>query len=198
MSASAVHAGVLHRVRRVPTVDGFSIAVGASGADKDPAVVIFAKRRGFGAYDAVCRRLHLARFRTAVIEFHPRLDTKSVIGVLGAFGIPWALLVADGAGGELAWTLAATRPERFKGLVAINCGHPCVPDVTGVVVDDRCPPVEINTTMLVDTSAPPAVAHATSRHVYGEFRVAQLVDGGDVQYSSAQVAAEIVLRAYSW
>ena len=198
MSASAVHAGVLPRVRRVHTIDGFSVAVGVSGADKDPAVVIFANRRGFGAYDAVCRRLHLARFRTAVIGFHPRLDTRSVIGVLGALGIPWALLVAEGAGGELAWTLAATRPERFKGLVAINCGHPCVPDVTGVVVDDRCPPVEINTTMMFDTSARRATAHATSRHVYGEFRVAQLVDGGDVQNSSAQVAAEIVPRACSW
>jgi pimeloyl-ACP methyl ester carboxylesterase len=198
MSGAPTQRKAREGLRCVPTIDGYSVAVGVSGPDFGPAVVMFANRPGFGACEAVCRRLHIAMFRTIVISADPRLNAKSVIGVLDTLKIRWALLVAGRIGGGLAWTLAATHPERFKGLVAINHGHPCVPDITGVICDSRCFPVEINTTMLVDTPARHNVARATSRYVYGEFRVAQLLDGRDAEDYTSQLAAEVVLRAYSW
>lgn len=102
-----------------------------------------------GAYDAVCHRLHTAALRTLVIPPDSRLTGTSVVGVLDTLGVGWALLVGDRAGGELAWEVAATRLDRFIGLVVIDCGHPRVADAAGVIRDVRCPPVGMNTTALV-------------------------------------------------
>lgn len=198
MSAPTTQVRAQEQLHYVPTIEGLSVAVSVSGPATSPVAVMFSARRRLDADDAVLRRLHRALLRTVVIAAHPRLNTKSVISILDALDIPWALLVSGRVGGELAWNLAATRQERFNGLVAINCGHPRVPDITGVIRDNCCPPVEINTTMLVDTRARHAVARATSRYVYGEFRVAQLLDGRHRRESIAQLATEIVLRAYSW
>ena len=71
------------------------------------------------------------------------------------------ILAVELADDELAWELAATRLDRFTGLVVIDRGHPRVADLAGVVRDDHCPPVEINTTALVSNSAahsPPSLA----------------------------------------
>ncbi len=98
------------------------------------------------AYDAVCQRLHTASLRTIVIGPDPRLTAKSVVGILDALEVKWALLVGDRVGGEIAWELAATRLDRFIGLVVIDRGHPRVADQAGVIRDEQCPPVEMNTT----------------------------------------------------
>ena len=128
------------------------MSVDVAGPEKGSVVVVLgAAHHSPAAYDAVCQRLHTASLRTVVIAPDPRLTAKSVIGVLDALDVKWALLVGDRVGGELAWELAATRLDRFIGLVVIDRGHPRVADPTGVIRDEHCPPVEMNTTALVST-----------------------------------------------
>ncbi len=181
------------------TVDGFPVAVSVAGPEKGPVVAILgAERQAPAAYDAVCQRLHTASLRTIVIGPDRRLTPKSVLGILDTLSVPWALLVGDRAGGEIAWELAASRLDRFIGLVVIDRGHPKVADMTGVVRDEHCPPVEINTTALVSTPAARAVAKASQRFVYGDFRLVELLGRRNAQESTAQLAAEIVMRTSTW
>lgn len=181
------------------TVDGFPVPVNVSGPDKGSVVVVLgAAHPGPGAYDAVCARLHTASLRTIVIGPDPRLTAQSVVGILDTLGVRWGLLVGDRVGGELAWELAATRMDRFIGLVVIDRGHPRVADLAGVVRDEDCPPVEMNTTALVSTSATKAVAQASQRFVYGDFRLVELLGRRNAAESTAQLAAEIVMRSSTW
>ena len=181
------------------TVDGFPVPVDVTGPDKGSVVVVLgATHHAPSAYDAVCQRLHTASLRTIVIGPDPRLTAKSVVGILDALDVKWALLVGDRIGGELAWELAATRLDRFIGLVVIDRGHPCVADQAGVIRDEHCPPVEVNTTALVSTPAARAVAKASQRYVYGDFRLVDLLGRRNAQESTAQLAAEIVLRTSNW
>jgi pimeloyl-ACP methyl ester carboxylesterase len=183
----------------VLTVDGFPATVDVSGPEKGSVVVLIgAAHQNPSAYDAVCERLHTASLRTVVIAPDPRLTPKAVIGVLDSVGVRWALLVGDRSGGELAWELAATRLDRFIGLVVVDRGHPRVPDQAGVVRDDHCPPVEVNTTVLVSTPAARNVAKASQRYVYGDYRVVELLARRNAHESTAQLAAEIVLRTSTW
>lgn len=180
------------------TLDGFPVPVAVAGPEKGVVVLILGdERRSPLAYDAVCERLHTASLRTVVIGFDRRLTAKSVVGILDALGIAWAVVVGDRAGGELAWELAATKLGRFVGLVVIDRGHPRVANVEGVVVDDHCPPVEVGTTALVSSPALRKVARDSERFVYSDYR---LVDLGrrTAAESTAQLAAEIVLRTSSW
>lgn len=182
----------------ITTLDGFPVPVGVTGPEKGIVVVILGdEQRAPTAYNAVCERLHIASLRTVVIGFDPRLTPKSVVGVLDAVGIGCAVVVGDRAGGELAWELAATRLGRFVGLVAIDRGHPRVADANGVVRDEHCPPVEIGTTVLVSSAAARAAARRSQRFVYCDYRVVDL-ERRTTQESTAQLAAEIVLRASTW
>lgn len=181
------------------TVDGFPIPISVAGPEQGPVVVVLsAAQRALSAYDAVCQRLHTAALRTLVIGPDPRLTVKSVIGILDSLDIQWGVLVGDRAGGELAWELAASRLDRFTALVAIDRGHPRVADIDGVIRDEHCPPVEIDTTALVSSRAAAEVAQASQRFVYGDFRVVDLLGRRNVQESTAQLAAEIVLRTSTW
>jgi len=181
------------------TVDGFPIPVDVSGPEKGPVVVVLgAAHHATTAYDAVCQRLHTASLRTIVIGADRRLTAKSVIGILDALKVQWGVLVGDRVGAELAWELAATRLDRFVGLVVIDRGHPRVADLTGMIRDEHCPPVEMNTTALVSTPAARAVARASQRYVYGDFRLVELLARRNAQESTAQLAAEIVLRTSTW
>ncbi|MET0456232.1 MAG: alpha/beta hydrolase [Mycobacterium sp.] len=183
----------------VHTVDGFPATVDVSGPEKGSVVVLLgAANQGPGAYDAVCERLHTASLRTVVIAPDPRLSAKAVIGILDTLGVRWALLVGDRVGGELAWELAATRLDRFIGLVVVDRGHPRVADQAGAIRDEACPPVEMNTTALVSTPAARAVARASQRYVYGDFRVVELLGRRNAHESTAQLAAEIVMRTSTW
>lgn len=103
----------------VLTVDGFPATVDVSGPEKGSVVVLIgAARQNPAAYAAVCERLHTASLRTVVIGPDPRLTPKAVVGILDSVGVRWALLVGDRGGGDLAWELAATRLDRFIGLVS--------------------------------------------------------------------------------
>src|SRR3954465_7583656 len=114
------------------TVDGFGVPVDVAGPDKGSVVVVLgAAHHAPSAYDAICQRLHTASLRTVVIGPDPRLTAKSVVGILDALDVKWALLVGDRIGGELAWELAATRLDRFIGLVVIDRGHPGVAALPG-------------------------------------------------------------------
>jgi pimeloyl-ACP methyl ester carboxylesterase len=180
------------------TLDGFPVPVAVAGPEKGAVVVILGdEQRAPVAYDAVCERLHTASLRTVVIGLDRRLTPKSVVGILDALGIGWAVVVGDRAGAELAWELVATRLGRFVGLVVIDRGHPRVADSNGVVRDEQCPPVETGTTVLVSSPAARAVARASQHYVYAEYRVVDLARR-TVQESTAQLAAEIVLRTTTW
>ncbi|HET7739557.1 MAG TPA: alpha/beta hydrolase, partial [Mycobacterium sp.] len=157
-----------------------------------------AAHQGPAAYDGVCQRLHTASLKTVVIGPDPRLSAKAVVGILDTLGVRWALLVGDRLGGELAWELAATRLDRFIGLVVVDRGHPRVADQTGLIRDNACPPVEVNTTALVSSPAARSVAKASQRFVYGDYRVVELLGRRSAQESTAQLAAEIVMRTSTW
>jgi pimeloyl-ACP methyl ester carboxylesterase len=181
------------------TLDGFPVPVAVAGPDKGVVVVILGdEQRGPAAYEAVCERLHTASLRTVVIGPDPRLTPKSVVGILDALGIGWAVVVGDRAGAELAWLLAATRLGRFVGLVAIDRGHPRVPDPDGVIRDRDCPPVEIATTVLVSSPAARVMARDSQRYIYADYRMVDLLGRRNAQESTAQLAAEIVMRTSTW
>ena len=55
-----------------------------------------------------------------------------------------------------------------------------------------------NTTVLVSTPAARAVAKASQRYVYGDFRLVEMPGRRNAGDSTAQLAAEIVLRTSSW
>lgn len=122
------------------TVDGFPIQVCDTGPEQGSVVVLLcAAQRAPGAYEAVCERLHTASLRTIVVGPDPQLTPKSVVGILDVLDISWGVLVGDRTGGEVAWELAATRLDRFTGLVVIDRGHPRVADQAGVIRDRDCP-----------------------------------------------------------
>ncbi|MGE2718694.1 alpha/beta fold hydrolase [Mycolicibacterium celeriflavum] len=181
------------------TVEGITVPVDVAGPDKGSVVVVLgAGHQPLAAYEAVCQRLHTASLRTVVVPPDPRLTAKSVVALLDALDVKWALLVGDRVGGELAWELAATRLDRFIGLVVIDRGHPRVADAAGVIRDEHCPPVEMNTTALVSTPAARAVAKASQRYVYGDYRMVDLLGRRNAAESTAQLAAEIVMRTSTW
>jgi pimeloyl-ACP methyl ester carboxylesterase len=181
------------------TVDGIPVQVGVTGPEKGPYVVVLGRaQHAPAAYDAVCQRLHTASVRTVVIGHDPRLHPKAVVGLLDALDVRWGVLVGDRAGAELAWELAATRLDRFTGLVVVDRGHPRVPDPNGVIRDEDCPPVEINTTALVSNPAARAMAKASQRYVYSDYRLVEFTGRRNAAESTAQLAAEIVLRTSTW
>ena len=181
------------------TIDGFPIPVDVAGPDNGALVVLLAAaQHPLASYDGICSRLHTASLRTIVIGSDPRLTPKSVIGILDSLDVRCGVLVGDRTGADNAWELAATRPDRFTGLVVLDRGHPCAPDLAGVVRDERCPPVEINTTVLVSSRATASVANESVRYVYGDYRLVTLPGRRSAQDFTAQFAMEIVLRASTW
>lgn len=149
------------------------------------------------AYEIVRQRLHLARLRTVVIPAHPELTAKSAVDILDRLRITSGILVGDRAGGELAWDVAAAEQERFTGLVAIDVGHPRVPDAQRMVRDEDCPAVHVDTTVLVSTRAAHGRARASRRYVQGEFRLVELAGPRKSGHFATQLATEIVLRSFS-
>ncbi|WP_197380949.1 alpha/beta hydrolase [Mycolicibacterium mengxianglii] len=183
----------------IPTVEGFPIPVEVAGPERGPAVALLAAEGvGPAAYESVCTRLHTANLRTVVLGADSRLTPKSVLGILDVVGVRWAVVVGDRAGADLAWELAASRLDRFTGLVVVDRGHPRVPDITGAVRDDDCPAVEMNTTALVSSAAARAVANASQRFVYGDYRVVDMLARRNAHEATAQLAGEIVLRTSTW
>lgn len=180
------------------TVDGFAVGVSVAGPERGPCVVILgAAQQPPAAYDALCKRLHNSAARTVVVAGDPRLQAKDVVGILDALEVPSGVLVGDRSGAELAWELAAARPERFTGLVVVDRGHPRVADSQGVIRDPDCPPVEINTTVLASSPAARAVARSSQRHVYSDFRLVEF-SRRNAETATPQLAAEIVLRTSTW
>lgn len=181
------------------TVDGVGVPVDVSGPDRGCYVVLLcAAQHPPAAYETLCKRLHTAAVRTIVIGADPRLHPKAVVAVLDAVEMPSGVLVGDRFGAELAWEVAAGRPDRFTGLVVIDRAHPRVPDPQGVVRDPECPPVEVNTTALVTTPAARAMAKASQRFVYSDYRLVEYSGRRNAEVAVAQLAAEIVLRTSTW
>jgi pimeloyl-ACP methyl ester carboxylesterase len=136
-------------IRYVTAVDGTMTEVTLSGPLEGRTVVLIDKPTDrSAACDTLRERLHVAMFRTVAIPAYPGLTAKSIVRFLDQVGIAGGLLVGDKAGAELAWDLAASYRGRFTGLVAIDRGHPAVPDIEGIVRDRTCPAVDIDTTIL--------------------------------------------------
>jgi pimeloyl-ACP methyl ester carboxylesterase len=183
-------------IRPMTAIDGSAMPVTLSGPVEGRVVIMLeATPPGTDSYDTIRERLHVAMFRTVVIRADKRLTAKSVVGLLDQLKIAGGLLVGDGVGGELAWKLAAAYRERFTGLVVVDCGHPRVPTMTGVIHDKDCPAVELDTTVLVSTRAAHFVAYASRRHVHAEFRLVELAGPRSSRHFTAQLATEIVVRA---
>lgn len=181
------------------TVDGFGVPVDVSGPDRGVYVVLLcAAQQAPAAYDALCQRLHTAAVRTVVIGADPRLDSRSVIAILDTLEVPSGVLVGDRSGAELAWEVAAARPDRFTGLVVIDRAHPRVPDPNGVIRNPDCAPVEVNTTALVTSPASRTMAKAAQRFVYSDYRLVEHTGRRSAEAATAQLAAEIVLRTSTW
>ena len=149
-------------------------------------------------YDAVCARLHTSDLRTIAFESIDGLDAPTVYTILDELGVPWANLVGCGAGADLAWQLAARGFGRVMGLVVAGRGHPAAPGADGVVADSGCPAVEIPTTVIATKELPRAVAETAGRHVWGEFRVAQVDVADPATEAAPELATEIVLRSGQW
>lgn len=183
-------------MRHIDAIDGFHVPVTLSGPAKGRVVIMFDETpANTASYDIVRERLHIAMFRTVTIPAYDGLSPKSVVGILDQLKVAGGLLVGDGAGGALAWSLAATERQRFTGLVVVDCGHPGVPDTDGTIRDRDCPAVEIDTTAMVSTRAAHAVACASRRYVHGEFRLVDLAGPKKSRHFTTQLAAEIVVRA---
>lgn len=181
------------------TVDGFGVPVDVSGPDKGCYVVLLcAANHAPAAYSALCQRLHTAAVRTIVIGADPRLHPKAVMSILDTLEVPSGVLVGDRSGAELAWEAAAARPERFTGLVVIDRPHPRVPDPEGAIRNPDCGPVEVNTTALVTSPASRAMAKASQRFVYSDYRLVEYTARRNAEAATAQLAAEIVLRTSTW
>lgn len=181
------------------TVDGSPFTVEVAGPENAGVVVLLGSVQQVpAAYDAVCQRLHTASLRTLVIAPSAQLSAVSVIGIMDALDVRWGTLVGDRVGAELAWELAANRLDRFTGLVVIDRGHPRAADEAGTVRDESCPPVEVTTTALVSTAAAAKVARASQRYVYGDYRLVELLGRRNAGESTAQLAAEIVMRTSTW
>ena len=67
-----------------------------------------------------------------------------------------------------------------------------------MIRDEHCGPVEIATTVLVSTAKSADVARAGQRFVYGDFRLVELLGRRNAGESTAQLAAEIVMRTSTW
>lgn len=181
------------------TIDGFPIPVSVAGPEVGPPVVMLAAaHHPLNAYDGVCQRMHTASLRTIVIGADLRLTPKSVLGILDSLDVQCGVLFGDRVGAENAWELAAARPDRFTGLVVLDRGHPRVPDLAGVISDERCPPVEVNTTALVSSGATAVLARTSQQFVYGDYRVVELPARRNAADFTAQLSMEIVLRASTW
>lgn len=181
------------------TIDGVGVPVAVSGPDKGFHVVLIGAAQNPSApYDALCDRLHTAAVRTIVIGADQRVSAKSIIAILDALEVPSGVLVGDRAGAELAWELAAARPDRFTGLVVVDRSHPGVADPEGVVRDSECPPVEVNTTAMVTNPVARGMARAGQRFVYGDYRLVECNTRRSTEVATAQLAAEIVLRTSTW
>ena len=181
------------------TVDGFGVPVDVSGPDRGIYVVLLcAAQHAPAAYEPLCERLHTAAVRTVVIGADPQMHTKSVIAILDTLEVPSAVLVGDRFGAELAWEVAAARPDRFTGLVVIDRAHPRVGDPHGVIRNPDCAPVEVNTTALVSSPASRAMAKEGQRFVYSDYRLVDYAGRRNAAVATAQLAAEIVLRSSTW
>ncbi|MGC0363561.1 pimeloyl-ACP methyl ester carboxylesterase [Rhodococcus sp. 27YEA15] len=143
-------------------------------------------------YDDVCERLHNSDLRTVAVESIENLDERTAVVLLNELNIAWVNLVGRGAGADLAWLLAARQFGRFASLISVDRGHPSVDGVDGV------PAVEVPTTIVVG-SAGRALADASGRFVYSDFRVTEIPGANDVVVDApAELATEIVLRTSPW
>ncbi|MDQ4084456.1 MAG: alpha/beta hydrolase [Actinomycetota bacterium] len=68
--------------------------------------------RGYGSSDKTPR------------GYDPATLARDVVGTIRSLGAGDAVLVGQGWGGYIAWTVAALHPERVRGLVPVAAAHP--------------------------------------------------------------------------
>ncbi|WP_414449720.1 alpha/beta fold hydrolase [Burkholderia sp. 22PA0099] len=77
-------------------------------------------RAGFRAVAPDLRGYGLTDSPDAVDAFDIRHLVADMVGVLDALDVPQAIIVGSDWGATVAWQAAATRPDRFRGVVALG------------------------------------------------------------------------------
>lgn len=174
------------------TVPAGDLVLRVDGPDSGHAVMFLpASSDAVDSFDHIAERLVTSDLRTVVIEPSVlELGDADLLAVLDALKLAWVNLVGRGEGADLAWSLAARTFGRVSSLVVIDRGHPAVRE-------EACPAVELRTTMVVADPAAQPDASASSRFVYGDYRVITL-DAADPEAASAALATEIVMRTSAW
>jgi len=168
------------------------LTVRIDGPDSGHAVLLLpADDDGADVFDDTAARLTTSDLRTVTLEPGVSPNDTDLVALLDALGLPWVNLVGRGEGADRAWSLAARTFGRVSSLVVIDRGHPAVRD------DSGCPAVELRTTMVVVDPTFAEEASATSRYVYGDYRVVTL-DSSTPDAAAAALATEIVMRTSAW
>ncbi|NIL79054.1 alpha/beta fold hydrolase [Rhodococcoides kroppenstedtii] len=178
--------------KQTVSVPAGDVEVRVDGPDSGHAVLLLPGSTGAPeSFDDTASRLTTSDLRTIVVEPGVALGDSDLIALLDALGLPWVNLVGRGDGADRAWSLAARTFGRVSSLVVIDRGHPAVHG------DTSCPAVELRTTMVVTDPSAQDDASASSRYVYGDYRVMPL-DTTDPSAAAAALATEIVMRTSAW
>jgi len=182
------------------TVDGFPVPVDVAGPDKGSVVVVLgAAHHAPAAYDAVCQRLHTASLRTIVVGPDPAADRqvggrhpRRARGEMGAAGRrPHRRRTGMGvgrdpvgpvhrAGGDRPRSSARRRPHRGDPRRTLPAGG----DEHHRAGQHTC-----------RAGRSPRPASATCTATSG---LSTCSAGATHRESTAQLAAEIVLRTSNW
>lgn len=174
------------------SVPAGNVVVRVDGPDAGHAVLLLPDTSAApDSFDDTASRLTTSDLRTVVVEPGVGLGDNDLIALLDALKMPWVNLVGRGDGADRAWSLAARTFGRVSSLVVIDRGHPAVHG------DSTCPAVELRTTMVVTEPSAQEAASASSRYVYGDYRVMPL-DTGDPAAAAAALATEVVMRTSAW
>lgn len=173
------------------TLPSGDLVVRLDGPDSGHAVLLLpAADDAADSFDDTATRLTTSDLRTVVLEPGADPSDTDLIALLDMLGLPWVNLVGRGAGADRAWSLAARTFGRVSSLVVIDRGHPATRG-------ESCPAVELRTTMVVADPTFRDDASASSRYVYGDYRVITL-DAADPDAAAAALATEIVMRTSAW
>lgn len=168
-------------------------SVRAGGQPKAPAVLLITDAgEPAASYDNVAERLHNSGLRTLTVASDGGLTGDDAAALLDSLGVQWAHVVGVGAGGAIAWQLAANYFGRAASLTVVDSAHPAADG-------GQCPPVEVATTVVVTHPAKAALANVSARFVHSDFRTVELFGMEPIaRKAPSALAIELVLRTSAW
>lgn len=172
--------------------------VRVGGQPKSPAVLLITDAgESAASYDAVAERLHNSGLRTFTVTSDGRMDGEQASALLDHLNVQWAHLVGVGAGGAIAWRVAAHYFGRAASLTVVDSAHPSV--AGPAAGEPPCPPVEVATTVIITHPANAPMANGSARYVHSDFRTVELFGMDPIaQKAPSALAIEVVLRTSAW